>query len=333
MGLELNLAGAVALFLGASLVVVISAIALAQAGDVIASRTGLGHLWVGSLLIAGATSLPELVTNVTAVRIDNPGLAAGNILGANMLNVSNLAVIAAVFGGREIFRRLSKGQEYLAIEAFVMTALAATYVVWGSDSNLFGVTPAAVSILVIYIIGSRVLYVASKSGGGDTGQEEAPTKTLRWGWTVFLLSALAVSVSASALTISADAIAKETGISASFVGVLAVAIVTTLPELTVGITSIRIGAPEMAVAGLYGSNALNIAILAVADIVYVEGSLFGSLDQSHVIAGGFAVLLMGIGLLQVRLRRTIRYFSLTEPSTILIVAIYLVGLILIYRAG
>ena len=172
-----------------------------------------------------------------------------------------------------------------------------------------------------------------RSGGGDTGQEEAPTKTLRWGWTGFLLSALAVSVSASALTISADAIAKETGISASFVGVLAVAIVTTLPELTVGITSIRIGAPEMAVAGLYGSNALNIAILAVADIVYVEGSLFGSLDQSHVIAGGFAVLLMGIGLLQVRLRRTIRYFSLTEPSTILIVAIYLVGLILIYRAG
>ena len=141
MGLELNLAGAVALFLGASLVVVISAIALAQAGDVIASRTGLGHLWVGSLLIAGATSLPELVTNVTAVRIDNPGLAAGNILGANMLNVSNLAVIAAVFGGREIFRRLSKGQEYLAIEAFVMTALAATYVFFGPALNWFGVSP------------------------------------------------------------------------------------------------------------------------------------------------------------------------------------------------
>ena len=332
--MELNLAWAIALFLGASLVVVISAIALAQAGDVIASRTGLGHLWVGSLLIAGATSLPELVTNVTAVRIDNPGLAAGNILGANMLNVSNLAIIAAVFGGREIFKRLSKGQEYLAIESFVLTALAATYVLMGSDSNWFGVTPAAISILLVYLVGSRVLYLASKSGGGDTGQEEeAPTKTLRWGWTVFLISALAVSASATALTISADAIAKETGISASFVGVLAVAIVTTLPELTVGITSIRIGAPEMAVAGLYGSNAFNIAILAVADIAYLEGSLFGSLEQSHVIAGGFAVLLMGIGLLQVRLRRTIRYFSLTEPSTILIVAIYVVGLLLIFRAG
>ncbi len=333
MALELDLLGAILLFLGASAVVVFSAIALARAGDVIAARTGLGHLWVGSLLIAGATSLPELVTNVTAVRIDNPGLAAGNILGANMLNVSNLAIIAAVFGGREIYRRLSKGQEYLAIEAFVLTALAATYVLIGSDSNWFGVTPAAISILVIYLVGSRVLYVASKSGGGADVQGNAPDKSLSWGWIVFLVSAAFVAVSAWALAYSADAIADETGISASFIGVLAVAIVTTLPELTVGITSIRIGAPEMAVAGLYGSNAFNIAILAVADLAYVEGSLFGALDDSHVIAGGFAVLLMGIGLLQIRLRRTLKYFSLTEPSTIFIVAVYLVGLFLVFRAG
>ncbi|MDE2802077.1 MAG: hypothetical protein OXK21_04260 [Chloroflexota bacterium] len=332
MEFDLNLPAAIALFLGSSAVVIFSAIALARAGDVIAARTGLGHLWVGSLLIAGATSLPELVTNITAVRIDNPGLAAGNILGANMLNVSNLAVIAAVFGGREIYQRLSRGQEYLAIEAFILTALAATYVLMDPDLNWFGVTPAAISILVVYLIGSRVLYVASKAGGGEL-QEQAPDKSLSWGWIVFIVSAVFVAVSAWALAVSADAIAEETGISASFIGVLAVAIVTTLPELTVGITAIRIGAPEMAVAGLYGSNAFNIAILAVADIAYVEGSLFGALDDSHIVAGGFAVLLMGLGLIQVRLRRTLKYFALTEPSTILIVAIYLAGLFLVFRAG
>ena len=243
MELELSLATAIALFLGASAVVVFSAVMLARAGDVIAARTGLGHLWVGSLLIAGATSLPELVTNVTAVRIDNPGLAAGNILGANMLNVSNLAVIAAIFGGREIYRRLSKGQEYLAIVAFAMTALAATHVVLGSDAHWFGVSPAAISILVIYLVGSRVLYVASKNDPAGVGGE-LPERSLSWGWAVFLVSAAFVAVSAWALALSADAIADETGISASFIGVLAVAIVTTLPELTVGVTSIRIGAPE-----------------------------------------------------------------------------------------
>ncbi len=332
MELELNLATAIALFLGASAVVVFSAVMLARAGDVIAARTGLGHLWVGSLLIAGATSLPELVTNVTAVRIDNPGLAAGNILGANMLNVSNLAVIAAIFGGREIYRRLSKGQEYLAIVAFAMTALAATHVVLGSDAHWFGVSPAAISILVIYLVGSRVLYVASKNDPAGV-EGEPPERSLSWGWAVFLVSAAFVAVSAWALALSADAIAEETGISASFIGVLAVAIVTTLPELTVGITSIRIGAPEMAVAGLYGSNAFNIAILAVADLAYADDALFSSLDSSHLIAAGFAVLLMGLGLIQVRLRRTLKYFSFTEPSTVTIVAIYLVGLFLVFRAG
>ncbi|MDE2968911.1 MAG: hypothetical protein OXT51_02250, partial [Chloroflexota bacterium] len=238
----------------------------------------------------------------------------------------------AVFGGREIYRRLSRGQEYLAIEAFILTALAATYVLMDPDLNWFGVTPAAISILVVYLIGSRVLYVASKAGGGEL-QEQAPDKSLSWGWIVFIVSAVFVAVSAWALAVSAVAIAEETGISASFIGVLAVAIVTTLPELTVGITAIRIGAPEMAVAGLYGSNAFNIAILAVADIAYVEGSLFGALDDSHIVAGGFAVLLMGLGLIQVRLRRTLKYFALTEPSTILIVAIYLAGLFLVFRAG
>ena len=329
--MDLNLTGALALFGGSAVVVIIAAIALARAGDAIASNTRLGHLWVGSLLIAGATSLPELVTNITAVRIDNPGLAAGNILGANMLNVSNLALIVALFGGRYIFQRLSKGQEYLAMEAFVMTALATTYVVIGSRADWFGITPAAISILLVYLVGSRILYKVSVGDASEV--KESPKHTLRWGWTVFLIGGVAVSVAATALAISADQIAEETGISATFVGVLAVAIVTTLPELTVGITAIRIGAPEMAIAGLYGSNAFNIAILAVADLAYFEGSLFGALDDSHVIAGGFAVLLMGIGVLQIRLRRPLKHWALTEPSTAVIVALYVAGLFLVYQAG
>ena len=153
------------------------------------------------------------------------------------------------------------------------------------------------------------------------------------GWTVFAIGALFVSAAATALAISADQIADETGISASFIGVLAVAIVTTLPELTVGITSIRIGVPEMAVAGLYGSNAFNIAILAVADLSYYEDSLFGALDDSHVIAGGFAVVLMGLGVIQLRLRRPLTHFSLKEPSTALLVTLYIAGLFMVFRAA
>lgn len=331
MAFELNLTEAIALFLLASVVVVIGAMALARAGDVIAARTGLGHLWVGFLLIAGITSLPELVTNVAAVRIDNPSLAAGNVFGANMLNISKLALILAVFGSREIFKQLSGGQEGLAVHALILTGLALTFVVWGSDVSWFGVSPAAVSIFLVFLIGSRFLYVASK--GEPDFEEEAPKHTLRWGWTVFAISAIAVAASATALTISADAIAEETGISASFVGVLAVAFVTSLPELIVGVTAVRIGAPQMAIAGLYGSNSFNIAILGIADVAYNEGSLFAALDTSHIVAGAFATLLMAFALLQIRLRRTLKYFSFTEPSTALISIAYVVGVYLVYRTA
>jgi cation:H+ antiporter len=331
MTVELNLTEATALFLLASVVVVFGAMALARAGDVIAARTGLGHLWVGFLLIAGITSLPELVTNVAAVRIDNPSLAAGNVFGANMLNISKLALILAVFGSRNIFKQLSVGHERLSIHALVLTGLALTFVVWGTDLNWLGITPAAVSILLVFLLGSRFLYVASK--GDPDLEEDAPTKSLRWGWTVFAISAIAVAASATALTISADAIAEETGISASFVGVLAVAFVTSLPELIVGITAVRIGAPQLAIAGLYGSNSFNIAILAIADIAYTERSLFSALDTSHIVAGGFATLLMAFALIQISLRRKLQYVSITEPSTALISIAYVVGIYLVYRTA
>ena len=265
MELHLSLTEALLVFLVSGVVVVGTAIMLAKAGDVISSHTGMGHLWVGSLLVAGATSLPELVTNITAVRIDSPELAVGNVLGANMFNVSKLAVILSLLAGRDIFKKLSKGQEYLAIEAFVLTALAMFFIILGPTLNWGGVTPAAITLLVVYLIFSRILYTASKEGPTSTTEEE-PDHSLRWGLVVFGICSVLVLVFAMLLTLSAEAIAEESGVSATFVGVLALAIVTSLPELIVAVAAIRIGAPELAVAGLYGSNAFNIAILGVADL-------------------------------------------------------------------
>ena len=89
-----------------AVVIVVAAVFLAISSDVIAERSGWGRLWVGSLLLAGATSLPELITNIAAVRIGAPALAAGDILGSNMLNMSNLALLASGLGRGELFRRL-----------------------------------------------------------------------------------------------------------------------------------------------------------------------------------------------------------------------------------
>ena len=329
--MELNLSSYIAIFLVSAVVVVFAAITLGKAGDAIASNTGLGHLWVGLLLIAGATSLPELVTTVTAVNLDSPGLAVGTIMGANMLNVAKLSLIAAVFGGPLLYQRLSKGQELLSIEALGLTALATLFIAIGWGAEFMGITLAAIVILAAYLFGSRVLYTTSIGDPAPAAKE--PAHSLRWGWTMYLIAALIITISATILTISAVEIAEQTGIAASFVGVLAVAFVTTVPELTVGITLMRIGAPEMAVAEFHGSNAFNIAILAVADFAFIEGSLLGDLDDSVLLAGVFAVLLVGMSALQIRLRRRMKHFSLTEPSTFSFLTLYLGGLYLVFQAG
>ncbi len=150
---------------------------------------------------------------------------------------------------------------------------------------------------------------------------------------MFIISAAAISGSAPFLATSAQSIAAITGLGESFVGVLGVAFVTTLPELVATGTAIRRGADDLAVAGMFGTNAFNVGALAVADMFSPGESRFGSLDGSHVAAGLFAILLMGIAALQVRRRRRLPWFSVTEPSTALMVGVYVLGLVAVYRLG
>ena len=327
----MDLPVALGLFLASAVVVVAGGIALAMSGDVLAIRTGWGRLWVGSLLVGGGTSLPELVTNITAVRIDAPGLAAGDVFGANMLNMNNLALLAAILGGRLFFQRVMPQQTQVAIFAIAATGVATLLALIQPQVKFLGISPATVIIIGGFVVGSRIMYLRSKTTAES--EELSVEHTLRWGWTVFAIASVAILVSAPLLAISAQRIAEITGVAESFMGVLAVAFVTTLPELTAAVAAIRIGAADLAVAEIYGTNTFNIAILGVADLFYTQGSLFGSLDMSHVTAAVFAVLLMSLGVVQLRLRRPVKHVSLTEPSTSLIVGLYLVGVALVFLVG
>ncbi len=327
----MELAESLGIFSLTAVVIVVAAVLLAISSDVIADRSGWGRLWVGSLLMAGATSLPELVTNIAAVRIGAPALAAGDILGANMLNMNNLALLASGLGGGEVFRRLMPQQALVALLAMALTGIATLSAALQIEIRWLFLSPPSLAILVGYVVGSRILYRMTV----EVSDVETPAegRSLRWGWTMFIISAAAISGSAPFLATSAQSIAEITGLGESFVGVVAVAFVTTLPELVATGTALRQGADDLAVAGMFGTNAFNVGALAVADMFSPSESLFGSLDGSHVAAGLFAILLMGIAALQVWRRRRLPWFSVTEFSTALIVGVYALGLFLVYRLG
>ena len=104
-----ELAIAIIIFLVSAGAVIYLGTLLAKYGDALATLTGWGRLFVGSMLLAVATSLPELSTNISAVRLmpPNPELALGNVMGANMLNMFTLAVVGLFFGGKRFLQRVA----------------------------------------------------------------------------------------------------------------------------------------------------------------------------------------------------------------------------------
>ena len=175
------------------------------------------------------------------------------------------------------------------------------------------------------------MYAKRPVDEGDEDEDD-PTITLRRVWAYFGLAAIGVIASAYWMAQSADEIAKITGLGAGFVGVVAVALVTTLPEATVTIASIRIGAMDLALGNVYGSCAFNVTILAIAD-PFSAGALLSSAtsDASAVAASAFAVGLMIIGMARFTLRRGGKGILPSLPTSGAMCAIYLAGLYVIYE--
>ncbi len=291
-----DLAVALAVFAASAVLVIFCGAKLAVYGDALASLTGWGRLFVGSLLVALATSLPELSTNISAVRLDppNPELAVGNVLGANMLNMFTLSVVAWAFGGKRFLERVAPEQGYLILVAAVMTGAAVIFGAFKMDVELWQVGLSSVVLLAIFVAGMKLVYETRPSEGEDE-EEEDPGMTLKKAWLLFGLVSAGVVVAGIFLAWSTDQIAEITGVASSTLGILAVSFVTTMPEAAATIAAARIGAFDLGVAGLYGSCAFNVTILFYADIFYRGGILGNQTEPAHFVAGGVAIGLILAG--------------------------------------
>ena len=307
--MSMELAVAIIVFLASAAAVWVFGTRLATYGDVLATLTGLGRLFVGSILVALATSLPELSTNITAVRLDppNPQLAVGNVLGANMLDMFILALVALLFGGRRFLRQIAPQQGYLIVLAAAMTGAAVVLGALKLDIAYWRVGLSSVILVVIYIVGMWVVYQkrpeTAESGAGD----DPVTMGLARAWFMFGLVAAGVLVAGIFLAWSTDRIADVTGVSSSTLGILAVSFVTTLPELSSAIGAARIGAMDLGVAGLFGSAVFNASILATADPFFREGILVNQTEAAHIVAGGiaFGLILAALALILARNRLSV----------------------------
>jgi cation:H+ antiporter len=296
-----TLTHAIIIFVISALAVVAAGIGLARFGDELAEKTGWGALWVGTVLVSIVTSLPELTVSVAAVWFENsPGLALGNVFGANMINVFMLAVVAILFGANKLFMDQKRDTELLILIGLGLVLLAGGLGLTG-DMKLGPTSLGGLLILGGYLAGMRLVYNVGqsvKAADAQTGGATAPTpaaESVFKVWLKFLACAVVVIVAGRYVSSSADRIAEATGIGSSFIGVLLVSLVTTLPETSVSVAAMFRKSYGIVVGNVYGSCAFNVSIIFFADLFAPRVPLLGRMERAHEAAAAGALALMAMG--------------------------------------
>ncbi len=274
---------------------------LSRYGDIIAKKTGVSASWIGLILLSTATSLPELATGISAVSFANaPNIAVGDVLGSTVFNLAILVLLDALYKRETLYSRAAQGHILSASLGTILIAFAGFSVLLdhaGMSPALGHVGFYSPFIVLVYLVAMRAVYsyehrtVAEYT---EVSAERYPEVTLRSAVKGYAWAALAVVAAGSWLPFVAKDIAELMGWGRSFVGTLLVAAVTSAPEAAVTISALRIGALDMAIANLLGSNLFDILILAVDDLFYTNGPLLAHVDTSHALTAFTAVMMSAL---------------------------------------
>ncbi|MGQ9683801.1 MAG: sodium:calcium antiporter, partial [Anaerolineae bacterium] len=301
-------------FVVSSAVIVLAAVKLAEYGDELADRTGVGGFFIGTLLMAGATSLPELLTTINAMRLGAPNLAAGNLYGSSMFNMFMLALLDLIHRQGRVLRLVATTHALTAGLAMVLTAATVFFLLADVDLSLGWIGLDSLVIMVGYVAGVRLI----QGGHGPAaiaGVNSRPKIDLRTVWRPLLGFAVATGVLVIGtpwMVRSSAEIAEITGLGTGFIGTALLAVVTSLPEVVASIAALRIGAFDLAVGNLFGSNVFNMFALGLADVFYAQGPLLAQLDPAFALTGLLALILTGLGLVGnlARLERRILFIEI-----------------------
>jgi cation:H+ antiporter len=291
---------------------------LERNADVISERTGLGKAFTGMLLLAASTSLPEVATTVTAVALlNNPTLAVYNLIGGVALQTVIIAV-ADRAKGRPGALTYFKPRFVLLIQGvglIMLLQLTIGGITAGGRPSVGFISAWSAVIFFAYI---AVMYLTYRYEGNprwtpskadDAPQEEGPASveipradsrsaeqrsSLASVWIRFCGFSLIVLIAGWAVAQSADVLADQTGLGDAFLGATLLALATSLPEVSTTSAASRHGRYSMAISNVFGSNAFDIALLFLADLLYRGGTIMTHAQPSAVFVAAIGSIMTGI---------------------------------------
>jgi cation:H+ antiporter len=324
-------------FFASAAIIIASGIGMARTADTLSRVTGLGQLLAGALLVAAATSLPDLLVGINAVRNGWVDLAVGDVLGAALMNLLVLAVLDMLHPSRG--RMLSRTAAAHALSGTMsMTLLAlvgiAVFIPDTINVSVGGVSIGLWFVVGAYFLGLRLVFFDQQFAAKQLDKDAKHVRIgpgLRKPLIGYLISAGLIFVAAPMLARSANQLAELTGLGNTFFGTVFLPVSTTLPELVAGVTALRMRAFPLIVGNAFGSLAFNLLLLAPMDLAY-DGSLMAVASQVHVVTCFAAILVIAIAVMG-QLYHAERRISFLEPDALLIIVLVFAAFGLIYYLG
>jgi len=318
-----------------ALVIFFAGSRLSRYGDMLSNLTGMGKAWIGLILMAAVTSLPELMVGISSAAIvGSADLAIGDIFGSCAFNLLLLALLDAFMPRNQpLLGTSSPGHVLAATLGTILMAMAGLGILLPEEIVLLpsiGIT--SFSFMVVYLVAVNVLFKYNRQ---VNVKEEEKTSSVPEGMTLrkvtmlYSLAAIVVIGAALALPGFASDIAKQTGLGESFVGTLFLAVSTSLPEIAVSLAAIRMGSADMAVGNLLGSNIFNIFILFIDDLVYSGDHLLKDASDNHAISAFAVIIMSSIAIIGLTFRSQHKRFFMAYDA-LLIFVVYIINLMILY---
>jgi len=307
----------------------------ARYGDIIAEKTRLGRIWIGALLLAVVTSMPELVTSISSVAIvQDVDMAVGTLVGTCIFNLFILVILDILFRSQPVLTFASVRHARLIIVGVIMTAVIAGGIYLSgkfTNVNLGWVSLPSFLLLGFYLLAmwrlSKRENEGHKTADVDLQYANINLRNIIW---KFLLTALLIIGAGVWLSYVGEEIAEVTGWGGSFVGSLLLAITTSLPEITVAIAALRMGAVDLSVADILGANLLDLAYIFILDILYRPGPLLASISQATIILLGLLVAMYAVVLIALKYKTATKSFRFVSWYVPVLVVLYVAGSYLLF---
>ena len=322
-------------FLATALVIVFGGTQLARYGDVLGEKSGLGRSWIGLVLLAATTSLPELFTGFSATALSAlPEIAMGDVLGSCMFNLLILSFMDAI-QPEPLSARAHQGHALSIGFGLLLLGVAGLGLLAGPHMPALGwVGLPSLALIALYFVAMRLIFTHEQHRRARETHEVA--EQLQYGEITVRTAALryagaAVLVVGAALWLPrlGAELARQTGLGEAFVGSLFIAITTSLPEIVVSLTAVRIGALDLGVGNILGSNLFNLLILGLDDVFYRQGPLLAGADVSHSVTVLAVVTMNALFLIGLTYRVMTKRFAVTW-DTGAIAAVYVTAFALAY---